>query len=229
MRSHSGLAAAAVLLAAGPAWRPTLGHFQPANIRNELVASEPAFCATFGARCRRTTVAPASGASTPPTTSIACRRCSSRACGSPVPTGREETWPSCATNAVATWGWARGSSLVPRRIGIAGRHPDPLPSSRGRRERCSDPEIPYISAQGRAPSGADHQRGHVHRNSCARSRIFGWPRCVTSVAMANPPSSSSAAGGTPSSRVEAPHSAPLRPDSCGRWCPGRAWTCPGPA
>ena len=26
--------------------------------------------------------------------------------------------------------------------------------------------------------------------------------------------------------VDAPHSASLRPGSCGRWSPGRAWTCP---
>ena len=47
--------------------------------------------------------------------------------------------------------------------------------------------------------------------------------------MADRPSSSSAAGGTPSRRAEAPRSARPRPGSYARWCPGRAWTCRRPA
>ena len=40
---------------------------------------------------------------------------------------------------------------------------------------------------------------------------------------------SSAAGGTPSRRAEAPHNARRRPDSYARWSLGRAWTCQRPA
>ena len=53
------------------------------------------------------------------------------------------------------------------------------------------------------------------------NRVFGRSHrfCSDNALRAYRPSSSSAAGGIPSSRVEALHSAPLRPSSCGRWSP----------
>jgi hypothetical protein len=74
------------------------------------------------------------------------------------------------------------------------------------------------------------------RNSCRPPRS-GWSRRSVAIELGKTgldlrvdrPSSSSAAGGTLSGRAEALRSARVRPGSCGRWFPGRAWTCRGPA
>jgi hypothetical protein len=100
------------------------------------------------------------------------------------------------------------------------RHPD---DDRDRHRRGSG------HRRRRALVGCRRARGR--RPRATRNRVFRQNHrfCSDNTLMADRPSSSSAAGGTPSSRGEALHSAPLRPCSYGRWSPGRAWTCQRPA